>query len=541
MRLQPPDSARTASATLVGTMFALTIYRDLSARCVFLKAARSCALPGMLFCVLAVLQPALPAAPQLPSRNVTDYGVRSDREATETALIQGAIDACAVDGGCTLHFPAGRYVTGTLYFRDNITLNLAPGAVLATSGRVEDYTAPALLYGKGVNGIALTGGGEIQAGPVPAPDETTVHNPGSKLLSLVLIENATNVQIRGIRFLRSPVWTITLRVVDAAWLDNLLIENAALAPNTNGVVIDSSTHVSVHALNFRGGGAGITLQTSLVDGIAPPCAGITVTGSTLRSGSMAFRVGTPTNGDIRNVVVSDSVIEASQGGIGIFARDGGTVESLLFSNLLIETAAVHEGSAEWPIVVDLKRRHENARAGHVQSVSFSNIRIRTAGKLLFSGMTSHPIRDLRLAGIFVSVVPPKSPLTQTQRPRKALLDSVAGEDETAAVLLLGYIADSSMKDLRVNWPAEGALEDRHALFVHSVDGLSLDGIHARQGKVGGQLAAMHFLSSRNIEIRNSTAPSQTGVWVEAQGIGKKEFFFSGNNTAAAYRDVVYVK
>lgn len=491
--------------------------------------------------MLIFLRAALPAAPQPQARNVTDYGVRGDGETTETALIQGAIDACAVDGGCTLNFPAGRYVTGTLYFRDNITLHLAPGAVLATSGRAEDYTAPALLYGKGVNGIALTGGGEIQAGPVPAPDETSVHNPGSKLLSLVLIENATNVQIRGVRFLRSPVWTITLRVVDGAWLDNLLIENAALAPNTNGIVIDSSTHVSVHALNFRGGGDGITLQTSLVDGIAPPCAGVTVSDSTLRSGSMAIKVGTPTNGDIRNVVVSNSVIEASQGGIGIFARDGGAIESLQFSNLVIETAAVQAGSAEWPIVVDLKRREENARVGRIEGLTFSSVRIRTAGKLLFSGMTGHPIRGLHLAGLSVNAISPGNPVTQTQRPRKSPLDSVAGEDEAATALLFGYVTDASVKDLRVTWNAESGSTDRHALFVHSADGFSLDGVVARQGKVGGQLAAMHFMAVRNIEIRNSTAPPQTGVWIEAQGVGKKEFFFSGNNAAAAYRDIVYAK
>lgn len=524
-----------ASARLVRTMFALTHSRDLP------PILRARAIAASLLVILLSLPIVLSASPPSSSRSVTDYGVKGDGLASETALIQGAIDACAVDGGCTLNFPPGRYVTGTLYFRDNITLNLAPGAVLAASSHVDDYTAPALLYGKGVNAIALTGDGEIQAGPGPAPDETSVHNPGSKLLSLVLIENATNVRISGVRFLRSPVWTITLHVVDGAWLDDLLIDNAALAPNTNGVVLDSSTHVSVRSLNFRGGGEGITLQTSLVDGIAPPCAGITISDSTFRSAAMAIKVGTPTHGDIRNITVTNSVIEASQGGIGVFVRDGGTVEALQFSNLVIETAVVQSGSAEWPIVIDLKRRDESARAGEIRDLAFSNVRVRTAGKLLFSGMTSHPIRDLRLAGISLSWRPPTAPSTRTARPMKSSIDSVAGEDETSTALLFGYVADSTVKDLRVIWEAASAPQDSHALFVHSVDGLSLDGVTARQGKVGGQLAAMHFLASRNIEIRNSTAPPQTGVWIEAQGLGKQDFYFSGNNTAAAYRDVVYLK
>lgn len=516
-------------------MFALTLDRGLP------STLRVLAIAGSFLGILLFLPVALSASPPSAVRNVTDYGVKGGGLAAETALIQGAIDACAVDGGCTLNFPPGRYVTGTLYFRDNITLNLAPGAVLASSSRVEDYTAPALLYGKGVNAIALTGDGEIQAGPVPAADETSVQNPGSKLLSLVLIENATNVRISGVRFMRSPAWTITLRVVDGAWLDDLLIDNAALAPNTNGVVLDSSTHVSVRSLNYRGGGDGITLQTSLVDGIAPPCTGITISDSTFRSAAMAIKIGTPTHGDIRNIVVTNSVIEASQGGIGVLVRDGGTVESLQFSNLVIETAAVHKGSAEWPIVIDLKRRDESAKAGEIRDLAFSNVRIRTAGKLLFSGMTRHPIRDLRLAGMSVGLRQPTTAPIQTQRPRKSPVDLVAGEDETPTALLFGYVADSTVRDLRVIWEAASAPRDSHGLFVHSVDGLSLDSVTVRQGKVGGQLAAMYFLASRGIEVRNSTAPNETGVWIAAQGLGKQDFFFSGNNTLAAYRDVVYLK
>lgn len=494
-----------------------------------------------LFAVLAIVPMAAADSPPRASRDVSEFGVKGDGAAVETALIQGAIDACAVDGGCTLHFPAGRYVTGTLYFRDNITLDLAPGAVLATSTRVEDYTAPALLYGKGVNTIALTGGGEIQAGPVPAADETSVHNPGSRLLSLVLIENAANVRISGVRFLRSPVWTVTLRVVDGASIGDVLIENAALAPNTGGVVLDSSSHVSVRALNFRGGGAGITLQTSLVDGVAPPCESITIGDSTFRSASMAIKIGTRTYGDIRNVTVANSVIEASQGGVGILMRDGGSVESVLFSNLVIETAPLFPERAEWPVLIDLKRREPNSPAGRVEGISFSNIQLRSSGKLLFSGMASHPIRDLRLAGVSIAMRSPAEAKRETARPWKAMADTVAGEDETATALLFGYVADSFVRDLRVHWDGVAGAEDRHALFAHSIDGLSLDGVTARQGKVGGARSAMHFMAARNIEIRNSTAPPQTGVWIEAQGLGKQDFFFSGNHTANAYRDVVYTK
>ena len=315
------------------------------------RTCRAKALRVILASWLLALPAAAGTAPVV--RSVAEFGVKGEGASVETALLQGAIDACAAGGGCVLTFPAGRYVSGTLYLRDNLTLRLDPGAVLATSGRA---------------------------------DETTIRNPGSKLVSLVLLENATNVRVSGVRFLRSPAWTITLRVVDGAWIENVLIDNAMLAPHTSGLVIDSSTRVSVRGLHFRGGGDGITLQTSLVDGIAPPCSEITIADSTLRSGSMAMKIGTATHGDIRNVTVNGVVVELSQGGIGVFVRDGGTVENLQFSSLMLETAAVRRGRAEWPIVLDVKRRSEGGKAGQVRGVRFSNTQVKSSGKLLFSGI-----------------------------------------------------------------------------------------------------------------------------------------------------------
>nr|MCU0229171.1 glycosyl hydrolase family 28 protein [Bryobacterales bacterium] len=332
-------------------------------------------------------------------RNVRDFGVAGDGANVETAAIQGAIDACAVNGGCTLTFPAGRYLTGTLFLRDSITLHLAPGAVLLASSRASDYPAPALIYGKGLDTVAITGPGEVQAGPVPAPDETTIRNPGSRLVSLVLLENCANVRIQDIRLRRSPAFTISLRVVDSAWINNVSIENALLAPALHGVVLDSSSRVQVRGLQYRGGGDGIVIQTGLVEGVAPPAEHIAISDSTLESGGMALRVGTRTHAPIRNVVVSNLVILRSQGGIGVFVRDGATVENLQFSNTVIETRAVHRDTVEWPLVLDLKRRSEDSQAGILRGVRFHNTTVSSAGRILFSGFPSHPIRDVQFQGL----------------------------------------------------------------------------------------------------------------------------------------------
>ena len=61
-------------------------------------------------------------------RNVRDFGAVGDGKTLDTAAIQKALDA-----GGIVHFPAGTYLTGTIYLRSNGGLDLAPGATILGS------------------------------------------------------------------------------------------------------------------------------------------------------------------------------------------------------------------------------------------------------------------------------------------------------------------------------------------------------------------------------------------------------------------------
>jgi polygalacturonase len=490
---------------------------------------------------LAALAASSAPLPTGVTRSVRQFGVSGTMPEPQTELIQGAIDACALEGGCTLVFPSGYYVTGTLFLRDAVRLHLEPGATIAASRDPNLYPAPALIYGKGLSRIALTGQGYIQAGPVPYPGSSAVDNPGSRLVSVVLLENCASVQIQGLHFQGSPTYTIALRVVDSAWVDTVSIDNAVGAFNNGGLVIDSSSRVNVHGFQFRGGGDGITIQASDVAGVSPPSEQLTISDSTIESGSMALKIGTATAGDIRNVVVSNFVCTRSQGGIGIFVRDGGTVENLQFANTVIETEAIRENVAEWPLVLDLKRRSADSPEGVLRDVHFHNTQIRSGGKILVSGFTGHPVRDLRIDGLDFSAGIPTNDSVQATRPWKSTEDEVRGEDQLPAAIVVGYVTGAVFRDVRVKWPSVGLADEGHALFLHSADGVRLDGWEARQAKTGGELAAIHLMSARGVEIRNSTAPPQTGIWLQLQRMAKQDVFLSGNATSAAYRTMVVTK
>jgi polygalacturonase len=92
--------------------------------------------------------------------NVTDTGASGDDAIEDTAAIQAAIDAVAGTGG-TVHVPDGTYLVdaagkGRLRLRSDMTLDLAPGAVLKAVPN--DARGYALLSISGASNVTVAGG-----------------------------------------------------------------------------------------------------------------------------------------------------------------------------------------------------------------------------------------------------------------------------------------------------------------------------------------------------------------------------------------------
>ncbi len=96
-------------------------------------------------------------------QKATVWGVKSDGITDNTGSIQRAVDYISEHGGGTLVFYVGRYVTGAIELKSNVTIRLEEAAVLVGSTNVYDYKgAPALVWSDGAENACLTGKGVVE-------------------------------------------------------------------------------------------------------------------------------------------------------------------------------------------------------------------------------------------------------------------------------------------------------------------------------------------------------------------------------------------
>lgn len=90
------------------------------------------------------------------------FGTRTDGLTDNTGTIQRAIDFISEKGGGTLTFTVGRYLTGAIVLKSDVTIQLKEGAVLLAKPSIYAYAGQkALINADGASRIAILGKGCI--------------------------------------------------------------------------------------------------------------------------------------------------------------------------------------------------------------------------------------------------------------------------------------------------------------------------------------------------------------------------------------------
>ncbi len=263
-----------------------------------------------------------------------EYGAKGDGRALETAAIQKAIDAAAVGGG-TVTLKPGVYLTGSLFLKSGVTLDVPEGATLIGSEKVEDYPMlptriagiemswpAALINVRDQHGVMITGKGTIDGdGPIwwkSYWDLRAAYEPkGLRWASdydarrprLILIQNSSDIQLGGgILLKRSGFWTVHILYSNDVHVDGVIIRNneGGKGPSTDGIDIDSSRKVLVEHADIDVNDDALVLKAGRdSDGLRVnrPSEDVVVRDSIVRRGAAAITFGSETSGGFHNIEV----------------------------------------------------------------------------------------------------------------------------------------------------------------------------------------------------------------------------------------------
>ena len=375
--------------------------------------------------------------------NVTDYGAKGDGLTNNTLAINAAIEAAAKNGGGTVFFPAGEYLSFTIHMKSKITLHLDNGAVLigdqekngvgydlpeedAWYKKFQDfghsYWRNSLIYGDSLRDIAITGQGLIWGKGLYTYDKPDIKGSGNKAIAL---KNCFNVTIRDISILHGGHFCIL-----ATGVDNLTIDNVRADADRDAFDIDCCKNVRISNCNINSPtDDGLCLKSSFGLGYARATENVTITNchvygydhGTLMDGTFKtefkdeapnakhsitgrLKMGTESNGGFKNITVSNCIFEHSRG-LAIETADGGIIEDIVIDNITMRDIT------DTPFFIRLNARMrgpEGTPVGVCRRITLSNIivydvggrpKFPEVGAGMVMGIPGYYIEDLTLSNI----------------------------------------------------------------------------------------------------------------------------------------------
>jgi polygalacturonase len=279
---------------------------------------------------LTVIPASAHVAPKIFFAN--DYGAKSDGTTLATAAIQKAIDSAAPKKAI-VSFKPGTYLTGAIFLKSGVTLDIPEGVTLTGSQDIKDFpelptriagiemTWPAAMINvRDQQNVTITGKGTIdQNGAVwwqVYRDTLKVYQPkglrwasdyDAKRVRLSLIQNSSNVHYGGgLTLKRSGFWTVQILYSHDVTVDGLIIRNneGGRGPSTDGIDIDSSHDIDVSHADIEANDDALCLKAGRdSDGLRVnrPAYNIKIHDSIIHRGAAAITIGSETSGGFHNI------------------------------------------------------------------------------------------------------------------------------------------------------------------------------------------------------------------------------------------------
>ena len=384
-------------------------------------------------------------------------GANPSGKELNTELINQTITRLNANGGGTLFFPAGNYLTGAIHLKSNITIELEAGAVLTFSDNFDDYlpfvdmryegvvmkSFSPLIYAVDAENITIKGDGKIDGqgkkwwdelfrvmidlrdnGPRDINKYQPMWDEANDVDALYAETNAdyertlqrrffrppfiqpircSNFKVIGITIVNSPFWTVNPEFCENVTIDKVTIYNPP-SPNTDGINPESCKYVHISNCHISVGDDCITLKSGRdLQGrkYAAPNQNITITNCTMLAGHGGVVIGSEMSGGVKKVAISNCVFDGTDRGIRIKSTRGrgGVVEDIQVNNIIMrniqkEAIMLNMLYSRMP-VEPLSERTPVFRNINISNMTCTDVQ--TPIKMI--GLEESPIRDVSLSNI----------------------------------------------------------------------------------------------------------------------------------------------
>jgi len=317
------------------------------------------------------------------------FGIAPGGTVLYTRAIQFGIDYVSENGGGRLVFSEGRYLTGCIHFKSNVTLHLEKGAVLLGSTNPFDYdrqntpfdhnfkTSLALILGLNQRNIGITGQGEIDGqgkalaaavgelvkkgliknSSVSRPDE-------DKRPMIINLFGCDQVTIKHVTLRNSACWVQCYNQCKNVSIDSIRVESRAFW-NNDGIDIVDCRNFKISNSYFNCSDDGICLKSLDPNAVNE---NIWIQNNSMTTEASGIKFGTASLGGFKNIhILKNKVFDTNRSAIALEAVDGAVIENIEVDGL----EGINIGNA---IFLRAGAR-KGTRLGVVNNISIQNVNV----------------------------------------------------------------------------------------------------------------------------------------------------------------------
>lgn len=366
--------------------------------------------------------------------NIAEHGAVGDGTTLNTKAIQATIDECAKKGGGVVVIPKGAFLSGAIFLKQSVNLEIEQDGILRGSQNIDDYPKTmrrieghsepwrmALVNADGLNHLRITGKGMLDGNGEPfwklfysrrSADRNTT-NLSVERPQLTFIQNCKDVVVQGITYHNSGFWNLHLYKNQQVTVDNCRFEapHGAVpndhAPSSDGIDVDSSQDVTISNCSFSVGDDDIALKGSkgplaMKDNDSPPVERIHIYNCTFEAGGGIMTCGSEAtivrDVDIKHCTTTGPTVMR----LKLRPDTPQQYENISLDDITIDGPGVVILSvAPWTQYFDLKG--EAPPSSLVRNIKLSNIK-GTGGSLgIIKGTDKTTFEDITLKNINVTL------------------------------------------------------------------------------------------------------------------------------------------